>query len=369
MKKLVSVSVTLCIMLLTTVAGHAADFYFFDGGGGDSLWTTPDNWDLSGFSEPPGYPGQSFPNDVVIVRTEGNKRAQITDGMNIALDFLTQWSTPGSQSLDDGFDMTGGRIDLVGGSAKLEMGSNTPNIPITVDVSGGTITGRNFTLGGVATCPASEAICQEVDSDGTWNLSGNAIADFAQGGGSIGSENPRYLLSTGTLNMSDNAMLTVDNLTFSSAGNALLTLADDAKLILLGNDEQQMTDEISSGWITSLAAGMVPVAMYDEGLDQTTVMLDVGGDDPLAGDYDDSGEVEVGDLNLVLFNWDQPGPGLPAEWVNQRPAGNVAVDELNGVLFNWGNTAAVATVPEPTTGVLAFVVIALIGSTIRRNRR
>jgi len=74
----------------------------------------------------------------------------------------------------------------------------------------------------------------------------------------------------------------------------------------------------------------------------------------IPGDYDDNGEVAVGDLNLVLFNWNQDGADLPADWVNERPSAGsaVAVDQLNGVLFNWGNTASIVTVPEPASVVL-----------------
>jgi len=77
---------------------------------------------------------------------------------------------------------------------------------------------------------------------------------------------------------------------------------------------------------------------------------------PIAGDYDDSREVAVDDLNLVLFNWDAPGASLPSEWVNDRPAGNVGINELNGVLFNWGKTSSIAAVPEPASGLLLALV-------------
>ena len=68
----------------------------------------------------------------------------------------------------------------------------------------------------------------------------------------------------------------------------------------------------------------------------------------LAGDFNNSGLVDVDDLNLVLFHWNEPAPD---EWVNMVPAGVVGVAELNGVLFNWNNSAAVA-VPEPASALL-----------------
>jgi len=90
-------------------------------------------------------------------------------------------------------------------------------------------------------------------------------------------------------------------------------------------------------------------------------------DEPIAGDYNDTGEVAVGDLNLVLFNWNEDGANLPAEWVNERPeAGTVvAIDQLNGVLFNWGNTASIAAVPEPAS--LGLLLLCLAGFVVYRR--
>ncbi|MEM7576319.1 MAG: PEP-CTERM sorting domain-containing protein [Planctomycetota bacterium] len=71
----------------------------------------------------------------------------------------------------------------------------------------------------------------------------------------------------------------------------------------------------------------------------------------IVGDYDDSGSVEQGDLNLVLNNWGQDAPFEP----NGDPFASLAVDqeELNRVLNNWGNTSNPPsfegfTVPEPS---------------------
>ena len=76
----------------------------------------------------------------------------------------------------------------------------------------------------------------------------------------------------------------------------------------------------------------------------------------LNGDYDDSGEVDQADLDLVLLNWGNPPRTLPASWTNMRPTeGIVDQEELDGVLLNWGNVAALgaaASVPEPSTWVL-----------------
>jgi len=90
----------------------------------------------------------------------------------------------------------------------------------------------------------------------------------------------------------------------------------------------------------------------------------------LDGDYDDSGLVAIGDLNLVLFNWNAYGGTLPSAWVNQRPETGsvVGTNELNGVLFNWNNMASIAAVPEPVSGMLAVFGLLALGISCGRGR-
>jgi hypothetical protein len=92
---------------------------------------------------------------------------------------------------------------------------------------------------------------------------------------------------------------------------------------------------------------------------------------PIDGDYDASGQVALGDLNLVLFNWNQDGGGLPAIWVNQRPdpGMTVGLPELNDVLFNWGNTSSIATVPEPASMALVWIALFAACSPGWKHRR
>ena len=87
----------------------------------------------------------------------------------------------------------------------------------------------------------------------------------------------------------------------------------------------------------------------------------------LNGDYNDSGVVELGDLNLVLFNWNADEATLPVEWINHRPAAgeSVGLDKLNGVLFNWGKTVPL-TVAVPEPGGILLLVAGL--STFSRRR-
>ncbi|MEM1097469.1 MAG: right-handed parallel beta-helix repeat-containing protein [Planctomycetota bacterium] len=86
----------------------------------------------------------------------------------------------------------------------------------------------------------------------------------------------------------------------------------------------------------------------------------------LSGDFDASGLVEQGDLNIVLNNWGAPRGG----WANATGFNSDIVDqeELNAVLNNWGGTAAPSfaanpsVVPEPTLfSLLGFGVCGILG--------
>ena len=85
-------------------------------------------------------------------------------------------------------------------------------------------------------------------------------------------------------------------------------------------------------------------------------------------DYDNDGTWGLGDLNLVLFNWNEDGAILPATWTNSRPPGGtlVGLPELNQVLFNWGQPGSLAAVPEP--GSLLLLVVGCLATMCRRKR-
>ena len=82
------------------------------------------------------------------------------------------------------------------------------------------------------------------------------------------------------------------------------------------------------------------------------------------GDFNASGLVDIGDLNLALFNWTTLGQDLPEEWTHMRPEMDVAVGtkELNFVLFNWNQTgSSSAAVPEPSATCLLLLAFVLYG--------
>jgi hypothetical protein len=98
----------------------------------------------------------------------------------------------------------------------------------------------------------------------------------------------------------------------------------------------------------------------------------------LTGDYDDTGQVAQGDLDLVLLNWGKtvPPDPVPDGWINEQPSGLIGQGALDGVLLNWGNTlssgggANSSPVPEPATFlILAIAVPGLLVSLLRQSQR
>ncbi|MEM7576928.1 MAG: glycoside hydrolase family 30 beta sandwich domain-containing protein [Planctomycetota bacterium] len=89
----------------------------------------------------------------------------------------------------------------------------------------------------------------------------------------------------------------------------------------------------------------------------------------LLGDYDGNGQVEQGDLNLVLNNWGS----TRGDWENAEGLVSAGVDqeELNRVLNNWGSATPPdvlgAFVPEPSAGLV--VLGGLSGFGRRRRKR
>jgi hypothetical protein len=88
------------------------------------------------------------------------------------------------------------------------------------------------------------------------------------------------------------------------------------------------------------------------------------------GDFNDSGAVGQGDLNLVLQNWGVTPPPVPTGWINEQPDGLIGQTQLNGVLQNWGNSvvASASAVPEPTTLLLSLLGLSALCITRRRSR-
>ncbi len=113
--------------------------------------------------------------------------------------------------------------------------------------------------------------------------------------------------------------------------------------------------------------GMPGGLTFDVNYLSNSVQLEVVAAAFIPGDYNGSGGVEQGDLDLVLLNWgrDTSTQGVPNGWVNQVPTGLIAQTQLDGVLLNWGNTQSPdfsgSPVPEPGVLGLAYLSLAWRG--------
>jgi hypothetical protein len=125
------------------------------------------------------------------------------------------------------------------------------------------------------------------------------------------------------------------------------------------------------GEFLSVDTAMAPLAeglSWEVSYSATAVLLEVMGESALLmGDYNGNGQVEQGDLDLVLLNWGQAV--VPGGWTNDLPDGAIDQAELDGVLLNWGNASgqlsAAGAVPEPTT--LLIAMLACAGAAIWRR--
>jgi hypothetical protein len=90
--------------------------------------------------------------------------------------------------------------------------------------------------------------------------------------------------------------------------------------------------------------------------------------DPLdvAGDYNASGIVDQGDLDLVLLNWG--GDALPDDWYHDFPDLPIDQAELDTVLLRWGRSDGTPVLPiegaVPEPGTLSAILIALATTAI-----
>jgi hypothetical protein len=95
----------------------------------------------------------------------------------------------------------------------------------------------------------------------------------------------------------------------------------------------------------------------------------------IAGDFDGNNSVGNSDLTLLLNNWGEPVPPIPAGWVGAEPTADaIGNDELTALLNTWGDTQgsgaalAAAGVPEPAS-VLLLAAAALVLAGAARGRR
>lgn len=115
--------------------------------------------------------------------------------------------------------------------------------------------------------------------------------------------------------------------------------------------------------------------IYDEPLGADAILASFirGPTSTMTGDYNASGFVEQGDLDLVLTNWGKSASPPPPGWVKDHPTGFIDQLELDVALLNWGATAAAKArapvpVPEPATSYLAGLA-AIAAAAVHAARR
>ena len=240
-----------------------------------------------------------------------------------------------------------------------QSGDGTVNINNRLNSGGGTVNVSGGTLGG------SGAVGGSVSNSGGTVAPGNSPGiltidgGYSQGaggtlsleiGGLVPGEEHDKLVVTGAVDLAGTVAVELTG-GFSPAANDTFDVLDFSSFV----DSNFAFDFSQSGgagsWDTSLFG-------TDGSLCFGSCLGGGGGGNT---DYDNDGTWNLGDLNLVLFNWQQNETALPIEWVNQRPA-KVGLDALNVVLFNWQQSASLATVPEPATAFSVLVgLLAVVG--------
>ncbi|QDT70173.1 hypothetical protein MalM25_31190 [Planctomycetes bacterium MalM25] len=156
----------------------------------------------------------------------------------------------------------------------------------------------------------------------------------------------------GTFNQAEFAP-TIDPLAITSGDG---TLVDE---IISADDLTTYTTALTgSGSVLTLMLNGVGNG-GNEYLSFDDILLSEGDDTMvLEGDFDGNGSVGDGDLTLLLSNWGQAVPPVPAGWDGFQPtAPGVGDDELTALLNNWGSSASGVAVPEPTAALLAVLAM------------
>jgi len=180
--------------------------------------------------------------------------------------------------------------------------------------------------------------------DGNYTQGSDGMLAIEIGGQTPGEEHDKLVVN-GTASLAGTLDVTLINGFTPSNGNAFDIL-----------DAGSVTGDFS-------VLNLPPNFTWDVG---TGVLL-VGGTG--FSDYDDDGTWGLGDLNLVLFNWNEDGASLPPAWMNSRPGAGtlVGLPELNQVLFNWGQPGSLAAVPEPATALGASISLLFLVCLTRRR--
>ncbi len=168
---------------------------------------------------------------------------------------------------------------------------------------------------------------------------------------------PLNITETGTASSATTAW------TGTTADGEINTAQPLGSTFLVGRGQIGATGDLWMGTFGGNGNNLAPIYVISDVLTVPAVSI-------IVGDYDNSGQVEQGDLDIVLQNWGTGTfTGDEATLVGGGPFdGTVDQNELDGVLQNWGNTAAPdfsgSVVPEPATLALA----GLFGLAMARRR-
>ncbi|MEM8782564.1 MAG: hypothetical protein AAGE65_06850 [Planctomycetota bacterium] len=322
-----------------------------------------------------------------------------TAGRSASRDFVFN---EGSFVIDDGFDFVAGRVF---GSGSVPFGDNmellVEGIPVfenegTLLVGDGStleFQQRSFTFQNLS--PPPELADVNVRNVGVIGGSGTLLGDILNEGGVVAPGMPDDPTATLTIDgrLRLQANVTPGTLAIDIAGpgdHDQLAVLDD--LVLGGLLEVDLADNYTpgSGDQFAIATATNGVSgVFANAADGDTVLTEDGQTQfdvaytatqvilfafrPfLPGDFNDSGQVEQGDLNLVLNNWGgQRGFPSGDDWANAIGFATDLVDqeELNAVLNNWGDTNAPSlqgfSVPEPSIAPLAAMALGLLNRRAR----
>ena len=154
----------------------------------------------------------------------------------------------------------------------------------------------------------------------------------------------------------DGALLSMTASSTGLAGAGDIDLSNDSPFNLSGRYDSQLNE----------GGSVDDFAIWNSVLSATDI-ASLAGVSVLIGDLNGDGFVGIGDLNIVLGNWNQnvtAGDPLQGDPSND---GFVGIDDLNTVLGNWnsGTPPAATAVPEPAS--LTLLGIASVAA-LRRRR-
>lgn len=224
------------------------------------------------------------------------------------------------------FDVTDTMIDIDGGLGDLE------------DIfSGARGEGSTLTLRGT-----SMLLADTIEDGVDLVLEDEAVASFVDSG-PVGGASQLVDQSNGE-----------STVTVNSTGAELVIRNDsdfDPRAFIINGLTGLTYLEDPTAWNVTDWNGLTPLAS-----------LRLAGGPAVEGDFNGDGQVDNGDLNLLLGSWGDST--VPPEWINGFTA-PVDNGELNALLGNWGFGVS-AAVPEPV-GVLGWIVAMAMGGRLRRR--